>query len=506
MQLPKINISPVIKISIGLTSLIVAWMILMDIFVGLWPDQTTIERELRIKTSESLAYQTAMLLQAGDIVTLEKMLLDAINDNTKIKSIAIRKIQGQIILQAGNHQRFWTPTSENKSTPNFIHIPIKTDQQLFGNLEIAFQSTSPRTFAHLIVQPQVLSLFLLAIGGIALYSLYLRKTFVYLDPSSVIPDRVSLAFDSFSEGVMMVDKTGRVVLANKILTAWTGDQKLFGKLGKDITWLRTSLRENPKNYPWMKSMETQEAIKGIQIEFQNKSGEVNKAILNCSPILDAANKVRGCIVTLDNVTELDRINKELTLTMEKLYRSQNEIEKQNTELVKLASRDPLTNCLNRRAFFESAEKVFNHHQKNKLTLSCIMTDIDHFKRFNDQYGHAIGDKVLIAFSRTLNRSLRIDDLLTRYGGEEFCILLPDTASDTASVIAERMRNEVELNAGQTIRSTQEIKITSSFGVSTLTENTLDLLSLIDQADQALYDAKKSGRNCVKVWDGIKTEL
>jgi len=66
-----------------------------------------------------------------------------------------------------------------------------------------------------------------------------------------------------------------------------------------------------------------------------------------------------------------------------------------------------------------------------------------------------------------------------------------------------MRNEVELNAGQTIRSTQEIKITSSFGVSTLTENTLDLLSLIDQADQALYAAKKSGRNCVKVWDGIK---
>lgn len=502
MAFTKININPAVKISIGLTSLIVAWMILMDIFIGLWPDQARLEKELRIKTSESLAFQSAMLLQAGDVKLIEKTFSATIQNNPNINSIAIRKVQGQIILQSGNHEYYWKPSSDRKSTLDFIHVAIKTDNQLWGNLEIAFKAKLPNSFFNWLSHPRILSLILLIIGGLVLYSLYLRRTFIYLDPSSVIPDRVSVAFDSFSEGVMIVDKGGRVVLTNKTIKEWTEDNHLFGKLGKDINWLKNSLREDPDNYPWMRSMAMQEPINGIHIEFQKKNGETNKAILNCSPILDAANKIRGCIVTFDNVTELDRMNKELTSTMEELYKSQNEIEKQNVELVKLASRDPLTNCLNRRAFFELADKVFINSQKNNQSLSCIMTDIDHFKRFNDQFGHAVGDKVLIAFSRTLNRSLRIDDLLTRYGGEEFCILLPNSTTETALMIAERMRNEVELNAGQSIRSTQEIKVTSSFGISTLSADTLDLLTLIDQADKALYKAKESGRNCVKVWENF----
>jgi len=505
MRLANINLNPAVKISIGLTSLIVAWMILMDIFVGLWPDQKELEKALRVKTSENIAIQSAYFLQSSDIASIQKMLQDENHKNININSIAIRKVQGQLISQSGDHKRYWKPSSQNQSTPNFIRVAIKTNQQHWGNLEIAFKPISPSTLSYWISQPQVLSIILLIIGGLVFFSIYLRKTFIYLDPSSVIPNRVSLAFDSFSEGVMMVDKNGRIVLANKTLSEWAEDDQLFGKLGKDINWLKITLHEDAKNFPWVKSMETQEAINGIHIEFQRNNGELNKAIINCSPILDAANKVRGCIVTFDNVTEVDRINKELTLTMEKLYKSQGEIENQNKELVKLASRDPLTNCLNRRSFFEKADKIFNSSLQNNHPLSCIMTDIDHFKKFNDQYGHAIGDKVLIAFSRTLNRSLRIDDLLTRYGGEEFCILLPDSSIETASAIAERMRNEVEMNAGQTVRSTQEIKITSSFGVSTLTKTTPDLSSLIDHADKALYEAKKAGRNCVIAWEAPKNK-
>jgi len=126
-----------------------------------------------------------------------------------------------------------------------------------------------------------------------------------------------------------------------------------------------------------------------------------------------------------------------------------------------------------------------------------MADIDHFKSFNDRFGHAVGDKVIIAFSRTLFIGLRSEDLLCRYGGEEFCILLPDATRETALNIAERIRSEVELNAGASIRNAQDLKITSSFGVSFLSESTPSLAAMIDQADQALYNAKAGGRNCVK---------
>lgn len=499
MQLPKINISPALKISIGLISLIVSWAILLEILIGFWPDQTQLQKELRIQISENLATQSAQYLQAGDIATLEKVLQGSAEESLLINSIGIRKAQGQIIFQTYKHQHYWKPTSEKKSTIEFIRVGINTSQQQWGNLEISFKPTTPKNFLDWVTQPHVLSFTLLVIGGLVFYSLYLRKTFIYLDPSAVIPDRVSVAFDSFNEGVMMVDKNGRVVLANKALTEWTEDDSLFGKLGQDINWLKETLRGDAKDFPWIKSMETQQAITGVQVEFQKKSGEVNKAILNCSPILDAANKIRGCIVTVDNVTELDKANKELTVTMEKLYKSQNEIESQNTQLIILASRDSLTNCLNRRAFFEAADKVFNNSNKNNFSLSCIMTDIDHFKKFNDQFGHAVGDKVLIAFSRSLNRSLRIDDLLARYGGEEFCILLPDSSIESAAIIAERMRNEVEHNTGKAIRSTDTIKVTSSFGIASLSKETPDLATLIDLADKALYKAKESGRNCVKVW-------
>ncbi len=312
---------------------------------------------------------------------------------------------------------------------------------------------------------------------------------------------MSAAFDSFSEGVMMVDKTGRIMLANKTLRLWVEEEnnQLFGKSSQNLPWLRAALREDPKNYPWIKAMETQNAINGWQIEFEKQSGESIKAVINCSPILDSAKNVRGCIVTFDNVTEIDKVNKELTMTMEKLYASQMEIEKQNTELIELATRDSLTSCLNRRAFFEMAEKTFALYAAKKQALACIMTDIDHFKTFNDRFGHAVGDKVIIAFSRTLFIGLRSEDLLCRYGGEEFCILLPDATLEMAVNIAERIRSEVEHHTGASIRNTQDLKITSSFGVSILSESTPSLSVMIDQADQALYNAKSSGRNCVKTF-------
>ena len=505
MQKPNINfkwsLSPALRTSIGLVALFLGWIMLIDVLIGIWPDQTASIRAVRQNSSENLTIQSAAILQTGDIAALKKMLEAAVKRDADIYSIAIRAKLGNVIAQSGDHNRYWKPSSETLSTIDFVRVELKADGQRWGELEIAYHPSSPQTLWQWLTQPKVLTFFLVTIGGIALFSFYLRKIFVYLDPSAVIPERVSAAFDNFSEGVMMVDKTGRIMLANKTLRSWVEDKNnpLFGKSSKDLGWLKSALREDPKNYPWIKAMAMQEAINGWQLEFKKVNGETIKAVLNCSPIQDAAKNVRGCLVTFDNVTEIERVNTELKSTMEQLYASQLEIEKQNTELIELATRDSLTSCLNRRAFFENAEKIFANYTAKNRPLVCIMSDIDHFKSFNDSHGHAVGDKVLVAFAKTLYSGLRNEDLLCRYGGEEFCILLPDATPKMALDIAERLRSDVESRAGSSIRGSLGLKITASFGVAILNNEIESFKAMLDKADQALYMAKRSGRNCVKVW-------
>jgi diguanylate cyclase (GGDEF)-like protein len=128
-----------------------------------------------------------------------------------------------------------------------------------------------------------------------------------------------------------------------------------------------------------------------------------------------------------------------------------------------------------------------------------MTDIDHFKKFNDQHGHLVGDEVIIAVAKALGSELRSFDLLCRYGGEEFCILLPNSTPRQALDIAERLRRQIEEVAGRSIRTTEGLKITASFGVASLRDEADDLNGLIDQADEALYFSKQNGRNRVSLW-------
>jgi diguanylate cyclase (GGDEF)-like protein len=130
-----------------------------------------------------------------------------------------------------------------------------------------------------------------------------------------------------------------------------------------------------------------------------------------------------------------------------------------------------------------------HHQP----LSLLVIDIDWFKQVNDRYGHAIGDAVLRAVAHVTQEGLRGDDLLFRFGGEEFVVLLRATPADGAAIVAERIRATIE--AASCTCDGKDIKVTVSVGVATLREETGD--SLFDRADHALYQAKQQGRNRVQ---------
>lgn len=162
-----------------------------------------------------------------------------------------------------------------------------------------------------------------------------------------------------------------------------------------------------------------------------------------------------------------------------------------------ATVDPLTNIYNRRAFDDLGQKRVLHAQRSQTPISIIIMDIDLFKNVNDNFGHQAGDSVLKEFTLRLQNSLREYDMLARYGGEEFVLLLPDTNNSTAMIIAEKLRVKIA-SPVFCLEKTVELNVTASFGVATIKGSQIDWQQLISFADTALYQAKESGRNRVKL--------
>ena len=159
----------------------------------------------------------------------------------------------------------------------------------------------------------------------------------------------------------------------------------------------------------------------------------------------------------------------------------------------LAHIDPLTGLLNRRAFVEHAGPVWSTAHRSQRPLAAMMVDIDFFKGINDNHGHAMGDKVLQKISRLLAEVCRSGDILARWGGEEFIVMLPETSAEQATQLAERLRGKIaELKMGSARNS---FSVSASFGIAQRdVHKTLD--ELINEADKWLYRAKQTGRNRV----------
>lgn len=255
---------------------------------------------------------------------------------------------------------------------------------------------------------------------------------------------------------------------------------------------------------WQVAMRTQAVVHSYHVAIIQPDKSVSQVIVNAAPIVDSAGKLRGCIVTLNDMTELHHLNQKLTRNLAQLAESNAEIEKKSEELRILATRDSLTGLLNRRAFMSAAEAALEKGLREAHSVSCIMADIDFFKRVNDTYGHLVGDQVIVAVSRTLSAQIRTEDLLCRYGGEEFCIVLPGISEEVAVQVAERIRDQVAQNVGNGIRSVEHLNIACSLGVASLQSGSDTILALIERADLALYHSKRNGRNQVTLWsDALK---
>lgn len=170
-----------------------------------------------------------------------------------------------------------------------------------------------------------------------------------------------------------------------------------------------------------------------------------------------------------------------------------ELKEANAKISRLAATDELTGLANRRSFNECLLASISAARRHDFPLSLIMIDIDHFKIVNDTLGHSKGDAILQSFAELLRQMIRFEDVAARWGGEEFTIVLPHTASDAAAALAERIRASFEQHSIGAV----PIELSASFGVVELLEND-DIELFIKRADDAMYSAKTRGRNRVVI--------
>lgn len=188
------------------------------------------------------------------------------------------------------------------------------------------------------------------------------------------------------------------------------------------------------------------------------------------------------------------------LTHERIIRLNSELEERvaqrTQQLRELASKEPLTGLYNRRFFNDTMERRFSEAQRYDTDLSCIMIDLDDFKKANDQFGHQVGDEIIVLAARTLVGQLRTSDVAARYGGDEFVVLLPQTDLERARILAERVaeRFASDINA-----RFPQAHVSMSVGVASLRSiGVKDADTLVRAADHGLYDAKAKGKNKILV--------
>ncbi len=178
----------------------------------------------------------------------------------------------------------------------------------------------------------------------------------------------------------------------------------------------------------------------------------------------------------------------------KLKEKNEELLKAHEELERFATTDSLTKLINRRCMLEKLEREVIQFRRNMKPFSIAICDIDNFKIFNDKYGHDCGDFVLTSVAKIMKSTIREQDFLARWGGEEFLFLFPDTNLDGGKIIADKIRNSIACSSYE--YKDLKLSVTMTFGVSYFYERAMDIKTCINSADTALYKGKESGKNCV----------
>jgi len=462
--------------------------------IGFVPDERLLSEERRSQQCRLLATQITDAVARQERRKADQALRLFSELNGDLVSVGVRQSRGDLWASVGDHERQWLNRAMDGGDGCY-RVPIRERNREWGGIEFKFQ---PLYVGHNRFISNT-SLRLTAVVALAVglgCGFQLTRVLRYLDPRRSVPGRVTEALDNFAEGVVVLDAKNRIMLANQAFAKFVDQpaERLQGVSIWGFAWSKGQDRQEVR-VDTASMSETAWPLGRTQWRLSDSKG-ANQATfsVNATLIRDDAGAVRGSMLAFADITPLERSRQTLQAALTELQQSKEEILEQNKTLRFLATHDPLTNCVNRRTFFEALEEHWHAAQLGDVSLSVLMVDIDFFKSINDNHGHAKGDEVLRAVGSLLSAACDGDELAARFGGEEFSILLPGVAIEQAVMRAEEIRRSIEdLTFG-------ELKITASLGVSAFSLGASESNAMLEQADQCLYFAKRHGRNQVARFD------
>jgi len=442
-----------IALAVGFIASALTWI---ATWMGIVPNPADMRAKQRVTTTRTIAASISGQLGNGNKLSLGNAVESATILNEDVASIEILRLGKRWVSHGVDEIE---AAGDEEQLNDVVELELLSNGSRWGDLKIQFATVT-------------------GAGTLASWAV-LSRSFKYLNPSRVVPKRVRSAFDTLAEGLVLVNKDIEIAHANVAFEEIIEIplDKIIGRQLSAFGWSDVEGGSDTR-MPWQECLEEGRSLTGRILEFESDAS-VRRFMVNTAPVYGENGQCRGAMVSFDDITEMERKNAELR-------RSRDEVKRQNQRLSFLASYDPLTKCMNRRAFWSEYEKLWEECELEELSL--LMIDIDHFKSINDTYGHSFGDAVLAQMGEELRKNMGERGVVCRYGGEEFCVAIPNVDLETAISYGNDLI--------ETIRA-MDIdgkKITASLGLANRKYKAMDCQHLLDQADQCLYVAKREGRD------------
>jgi len=440
----------------------------------------------RVSICEEIAVSCALHLHRQDQVAIQKQLEQFAARSVDLASVRLVRFDGLVIQSSGDHTAAWKLGPNDASTIANVRVPILRSSRPWGSLEVAFKEDATGQLGINELGKFVAVLLL----NLTSFSFLLRRSLPALNSSNAVPRRVRNTLDTLAGGVVILDANKQIVLANETFQKSCGidGEKLINRSLDDFEW-----RFSSDIAPWETAISTRLRCSGTTVYLFDTNQQERCFVVNATPIFDANEKLAGTLVSFEDVTTLEQQKQSLIHAVSEIERSRALIHEQNVRLQELASKDALTGAWNRRALFEELDRAWNEQIDCGMPLNCAMLDVDHFKKLNDNHGHAAGDQVLKDVARIIIQAVGDSGVVGRYGGEEFCIIMSSLSIEAAVAVAEKVRVAI------CEQLAEPYHVTASFGVSSASFGAPSFQAMLEQADQALYSAKHGGRNAVRWW-------
>ena len=301
----KLKLSTRAHVSLSMASLVVS-LLLAAALLGLVPDRDGALRSARTTLAEVLAADATALIASRQPRLLESNLELVVGRNPDVRSVGVRTAEGDLLARAGEHARLWTSGGDAAAQ---VVVPLRLDGRHWGQLELLTESagvTGGRQWFLLVA--------FCGIGALVVFYLYLGKALRHLDPSQAVPGRVRSALDTLAEGLLVLDREGRVVLANQSLAGFLGRpaEGLAGLHVDELGFTVPALHEHDtRELPWTRTLADGQVHRDERLSLAQTDGGERMFLVNCAPVLGGSGRTNGVLVSLDDITQIEAQKREL---------------------------------------------------------------------------------------------------------------------------------------------------------------------------------------------------